>query len=466
MVQTGSGAGSGSAALGIRLCAGRWAAGRGTGAPGPVVLALAAALGLAAGPAAAGDLGAVTGTVDGVAGEWRVPEGVLVTPDRAAAAWQRVDGSDYQIIVEAADPARSGHPGEGLVAAIIQAGPEGENIAVPYLVLVGDWPADALTPDFVYHGEGAVTLGAARLEPPQHAGDRLHLDVAVEARLCAQDIDGVPVDPPGAPRCVEVALRVATSAMPIDMVPDAPAANMRAAGNAAAPPAAASGGATLEVLGTLTATLDGTEREWLTLRGEIRGEEGATAHWRQTEIEIPGFAATMGSMLDQLPAEERARIEAQLGALDGMMRGEGQVAEALDGLSGTRGGVHRHLDLIIGGHDPESPNILTDGTLTLEVALPNDPVVPGTTLPVEVIYVVEGGSMIPRLFYVSGEDGSEARVTFDRLELEPGGGHAAGRFSATLCRMESARLMEGADLSDCIPAEGMFDTALGEDTGR
>ena len=423
----------------------------------------------------AGDLGAVSGTVDGDPRHWRVPSGQFISPDRAAAIWERADtpdGPGLQILVEAGDPTGTGHAGAGLVAAMLLAGPDGAGLTAPYLALVGDWPAEALTPDFVYHAEGEVAVAGARLQAPQ-TGTPLHLELALEARLCAQDIDGRPVDPPAAPRCVDVALQIATAALPHDLIPDAPAPDLRDTPPAAATAAPPSGspsapgaeGATLEVLGSVTGTIGRTERAWLTLQGEIRGVAGATAFWRRTEIAIPGFGDTLGAMLDGLPDAERAEIEAGVGALDGLLRGDGPAAKTLGQLSGTRGGAHSYLDLTIGAHDPDSPNILTDGTLTLEISLPDDPVAPGTSLPATVTHVVKSGSLVPQLFYVSGEDGSEGRVTFDRLELEPGGGHAAGRFAATLCRMEPARLMEGADLSDCIPVEGIFDTALGEDTG-
>ena len=429
----------------------------------------AVAAGIVAGAVAAEDLGTVTGTVDGVARDWRVPEGLFVTPDRAAATWERADGDSLQIIVEAGDPTRTGHPGAGLVAAMLQAGPDGEGMAAPHLVLVGDWPADARSPGYLYHPEGAVTVRDARLQPPERDGARLHVEVALAAELCAQDVDGRPIDPPGAPRCVDVDLHLATAALPHDMIPQAPAPDMRETPPpppAAAAPAPATGGATLEVLGSVTGTVGGTDREWLTLQGEIRGEDGATAFWRRTEIAIPSFGDTLGGMIDALPEAERAEIEAQVQALDQLTRGDGTVADVLGQISGTRGGGHSFTDLTIGGHDPDSPNILTDGTLTLELTLPDGPVAAGTTLPATVTYVVEGGSLIPQLFYVSGEDGREGSVTFDRLEIAPGGGHAIGRFEATLCRMEAARLMAGPDLSDCIPAVGVFDTALGEDTGR
>jgi len=82
----------------------------------------------------------------------------------------------------------------------------------------------------------------------------------------------------------------------------------------------------------------------------------------------------------------------------------------------------------------------------------------------DITYVLEAsGSFIPAVFYTSSDGGGEASVTFERLDLDAGVGHATGSFQGTLCRMEGARLMDGPDLSDCLPAEGRFDTALQEE---
>ncbi|MCC5969984.1 MAG: hypothetical protein JJU15_08535 [Pararhodobacter sp.] len=211
-----------------------------------------------------------------------------------------------------------------------------------------------------------------------------------------------------------------------------------------------SGSVTMTVMGALTATLDGDAREWVTISGEMRGETGASANWQRIEISVPTFGDTLGAMAGQLSEEERAQVQ----ALDQLM---GQVTER------AMGGF-QSINLTISGHDPASPNILTDQVLALDVHLNSADIAPGTTMDADITYVVDGsGGFIPRLFYTSSDTDTQASVTFDRLDLTPGGGHAEGSFSAELCKMEGANLISGPDLSDCIHVEGRFDTALVEE---
>lgn len=56
---------------------------------------------------------------------------------------------------------------------------------------------------------------------------------------------------------------------------------------------------------------------------------------------------------------------------------------------------------------------------------------------------------------------SAADITWERLELGADGGHATGRFTASLCRQEGA--FSEPDPDDCRAIEGEFDTALQAD---
>lgn len=56
---------------------------------------------------------------------------------------------------------------------------------------------------------------------------------------------------------------------------------------------------------------------------------------------------------------------------------------------------------------------------------------------------------------------STVELEWERLELGAGGGHATGRFSASLCRQENA--FSEPDTGDCREVEGEFDTALQAD---
>ncbi|KPQ07742.1 MAG: hypothetical protein HLUCCA12_04900 [Rhodobacteraceae bacterium HLUCCA12] len=207
------------------------------------------------------------------------------------------------------------------------------------------------------------------------------------------------------------------------------------------------GNVSMEVMGAITATLDGEAREWVTITGERDGQIGASANFQRIEMSVPGMSDSLGEMADELSDAERAQLEAI----------EEAMARATQGAAGGM----ENISLSISGHDTDSPNILTDQVLALDIHLTNADVAPGTAMPAEIMYVVEsGGQMVPELFYVSGEDGSDSTVTFDRLDLSAGSAHAEGRFAATLCRMEGENLMDGADLSDCMPVEGRFDTPL------
>src|SRR5699024_12483 len=121
--------------------------------------------------------------------------------------------------------------------------------------------------------------------------------------------------------------------------------------------------------------------------------------------------------------------------------------------------------LTIGGHDLESPNIMMERALSLEVELANsdDPeAMLGKELPVEVMYVEEAAGFMPKVTYNSGEDDKPAHVVFEKLELGEDSGHASGSFRASLCRIDMSKLGtdDAVDLSDCIPVEAEFDTEL------
>lgn len=255
-------------------------------------------------------------------------------------------------------------------------------------------------------------------------------------------------------------LRPFALALGLALLPTAPALLQ------GAPAQADSGSVTMDVLGTLSASLDGEADEWLTITGTLDGETGASASWEHMTFDMPGGSDLQSQFMamagDQVSEEERRQLE-QLGALLGESN---PIAEMFGQMMGVPGMGKGMVRISIAGHHPASPNILSEQVLALDVTLGAgaDPAsFTGQAHPADIQYVAENSSgFLPDVFYVSGEDGHPATVVFERLELEPGGGHASGRFEGSLCRMESARLMEGPDLSDCIRAEGHFDTALVE----
>lgn len=228
--------------------------------------------------------------------------------------------------------------------------------------------------------------------------------------------------------------------------------------------AADDGAVSLDVLGSVTGSLGGEEREWLTIAGEPGTQRHASASWRRSEMEMPDMSQLqsqiMGAMGRELSAEELRQME-QMGE---MMSGEGPMADVLGQMMGGAGMTREPpIRLTISGHDPASPNILTEQVLIIDVSLPGgaEAALSAEAVPAEIAYYAEhSGGFVPDVFYVSGEEAQAGQVVFERLELAPDGGHAAGRFEAELCRMEGARLNEGPDPTDCRSVNGQFDTKL------
>ncbi|MCC5972782.1 MAG: hypothetical protein JJT81_01895 [Rubellimicrobium sp.] len=319
------------------------------------------------------------------------------------------------------------------------------------MFFVGDWVDGAEMPEQAF---GNATSVAVDLEHLELAEGTARIAGSASARMCPYDIVTEEVSS-GSDACFDMSARFDTALL--RFAPPVPVEDTSEAVEAEEGPI------TMDVLGQVTATLDGQEREWLTIAGRIRGRDVASANWQRIEFSVPGFAETFGDIADDLTDEERA----QLDMLDGFFSDNNPLAGIVEELTGEPAGTPDDVSLTISGHDPESSNILTEQVLSLDIYLTTVTPPLGVPLPVDVTFFVEASdSFIPAVFYVSGEDGTEASVTFEALDLTPGGGHARGTFQATLCRMEGARLMDGADLSDCMPVEGSFDTALIEEEAQ
>lgn len=227
---------------------------------------------------------------------------------------------------------------------------------------------------------------------------------------------------------------------------------------AAAVPASANKLA-LNELGTISGTLDGKAREWVTVSGQFQGEVMNSATWQRISFSMPDFGQIMESMAGMLTPEQRA----QLGMLQNMDMENNPMAGMLGQMMGQEATPSESIQITIGGHDPDSPNVMTSQAIVLTVDLDSLDDATGRALPAELTYVVEASaSGMPQVLYVS-DDESNTSVTFDQLDIEPGGGHARGRFTGFMCRVDMRNLMAGPDLTDCMDAEGQFDTKLGED---
>lgn len=316
------------------------------------------------------------------------------------------------------------------------------------LFYIGDWPAGRQEPLQVFRSAGGVGVTFERLQLHDGAA---HAAGVAQGTLCPHNMDNdeTQVD---AQDCFEATLVFDSTLEPF-------AAPVRVADGQGSEARADDGPVTMTVLGSVTGILDGEAREWVTISGEINHEASSSANWRRTRISVPGFADTFGSMMGEMTGEDQAQLE----TLDQMFSGENGLADLIGQMTGEAVGGQEFLSVSISGHDPASPNILTERVLSLEISFNSMDAPLDVPVPAEISYFVDAsGGFIPKLFYVSGDGGPEAHVTFTQLDLGPKGGHAQGSFKGTLCRMEGARLLDGPDLSACIDVEGQFDTELAE----
>ncbi|MCC5986556.1 MAG: hypothetical protein JJT95_02665 [Pararhodobacter sp.] len=413
-------------------------------------------------------LGGMIVDIDGTMTDLEVFEGPIGGLHRSLAGYRTNFGGDGGMISIEGVPAQvpaGAHPMQG--AAVIRmefSAPAPLDPSSPHdessILYIADWLADAPEPGRVYANADVVDLELEELDLSE--GEAFIAGTA-SASMCPHDIETEQTQPLS-DACFELTMLFETVLLPfappvrLDAADDPQPADDAPATEAS--PTADDGPATMEVLGRVNARLGNDEREWVTIAGEIRGQHAASANFQRIEISMPGFADTFGAMAGVLSEEEQE----QLGMLDQLFTENNPMAAIMEELTGQRIDGSDQISLTISGHDPTSPNILTEQVLALDVHLTSAQPPLGRPIPAEVTYVLEAsGGFIPAVFYTSGEGGAEASVSFDRLELGPDGAHATGSFHATICRMEGARLMDGADMSDCMPVEGSFDTALVEE---
>lgn len=222
-----------------------------------------------------------------------------------------------------------------------------------------------------------------------------------------------------------------------------------------AQPSAAQDTRTMTVLGSIDGTAAGTEREWLTIAGEVEGRAMSSAAWRPYSM-----ANVMGGALAGMSDAQRAQMQEQMEMMSEMM-GDG-ADNPLAQMFGGEG--EEQVQLRIMGVDPEAERILRQGGLTIELP-PFSPEDTDTLLTgpneAEISYHKNFGESTG--FYASSHDvGTAATVAFDQLEIVPGGGFAAGVFEGTLCPIRA--LMSGDPDPDlCIMVAGRFETDLGEE---
>lgn len=217
----------------------------------------------------------------------------------------------------------------------------------------------------------------------------------------------------------------------------------------------------LTTIGHIEGTIDGKAQKWETFRAKVGKETVTSANWRRNTYSMPDYSEGWAAMAEQLPPEQRAQFEAimkQAGANNPM-------AEMMAQMTGQPIGNPDAITVSITGMDPSSNDKLRERLLSLEVMVADpDNVKTGTPRDADITYIVEASSSaMPQILYVSDHDQQNALVTFETLTVHPDSGHAAGTFSARLCRVDMKNLFEGPDMEDCFDASGRFDTALAEE---
>jgi hypothetical protein len=205
----------------------------------------------------------------------------------------------------------------------------------------------------------------------------------------------------------------------------------------------------MTVTGSVDAEVEGVERQWLTISGEIDGDFMQSASWRP--FELP--ANPMTEMMKGMPEAQREQMQARIEAM-----GADNPAAQMFG-----GDASEQITVRITAFDPDSDRILREGMLTIEIqpfSTENIDTLIGTTQSADISLFKNFGESTG-LHVSSHSLGTEATVEFDRLEIVPDGGVAEGQFEGTLCPL-SVVMQNNSDDADCILVVGRFDTELGE----
>ena len=198
----------------------------------------------------------------------------------------------------------------------------------------------------------------------------------------------------------------------------------------------------VDVLGSITAEIDGQTREWLTINGVGDDKEEGSAGWS-------AYAPPAVPRPSHLSDEQFAAVMERMGGMFGAKAGPGG-----DDL----------VKVQISGFDPNAERMLRDGVLTIELS----PFSAGDVdsllerrLEANVAYFKDFGDA-QGLFVSTDDSGIAATVAFEALEIAEGGGHAEGEFEAGLCPV--AAMMGGGaiDPDDCLRIVGRFSTELDE----
>ncbi|WP_205758644.1 hypothetical protein [Qingshengfaniella alkalisoli] len=155
-----------------------------------------------------------------------------------------------------------------------------------------------------------------------------------------------------------------------------------------------------------------------------------------------------------------AQIEkTSVGAINATIGGEPYAGDTLDVPSeGTATADFQSFGPVtmisVQAHDPQDESIMHN-VLSIEISLMGEGA-SATLMEDPTVWWWPEGMSEP--FYFSEDSGVVPDVKIDELSLEDGAAAIKGSFSAQICRKES--MFAEADMNECKPIEGTFDTAL------
>ena len=170
-------------------------------------------------------------------------------------------------------------------------------------------------------------------------------------------------------------------------------------------------------------------------------------------------AAGLFGLCAAVPLSASARVQTSpIGTVKAVIDGKDYAGETLAVPSEDSATAHFRTfgpvtNLAIQAQDPEAERRMHN-VLTLEISVMGEGA--GAQITASSASYWPDGMSAP--FYTSEEGAGAASITLEAFSLESGAARAAGSFEATLCAKES--YFAEIDLEDCLPVEGVFDTAL------
>src|SRR5690625_3527402 len=226
---------------------------------------------------------------------------------------------------------------------------------------------------------------------------------------------------------------------------------------------------TFKTVDSVTATLDGEEKQWSVFDRHIYSGLDSTAYWEIESFDMPDFGDNFAEQMKELMGDDLSpEHEQQLQAMQEMMQQAGPMVQALEQMGiDVDADMQDMVGVSIMAYDPNQKDIFKEGCVTIHGSFNADAdsgANSNTPLSADVFYVVEqGDTMMPKVAYVSDTDDPDfpLEINFNELKLNKNGdSRAAGQFKAKLCRWERSKMMQGPQKDDCKQIEGSFDTPL------